>query len=151
MRLASDRKCADDEIAERALRILELGSDSATQSHLRAGRSGLVIFHGSVEMPFQVEKAELQVRKLSGVVGVINEIRVRARQVPIDIARRIEAALHRSAEIGARNIGVRCEYSKVILTGTVNNWYQRVAAGRIARSVPGVNVVQNRLVLEPQP
>ena len=106
---------------------------------------------GSVEMPFQVEEAELRVRKLSGVVGVINEIRVRPRQLPIDIAKGIEAALRRSAEIGTRNIGVRCEYGKVILTKTVNNWHQREAADRIARSIPGTKVVQNRLSVEPQP
>lgn len=110
----------------------------------------LVMLHGSVEMAFQIEEAELQVRKLSGVVGAINKIRLRPRKVPIDIARQIEAALHRTAEIGPHNIGVRCESSKVILTGTVNHRHQREVADRIARSIPGVNVVENQLVPEPQ-
>jgi len=151
VRLPSDKKCADDEIAERAVKILSWDPTLPPNRIYVRVDHGLVMLRGSVEMPFQVEEAERQVRKLSGVVGVINQIRVRPRQVPIDSAQRIEAALHRSAKIGTRNIGVRCEYSKVILTGTVNNWHQREAADRIARSVPGVNVVENQLVLEPQP
>ena len=150
MRLPSDKKCADDEIAERVVKILSWDPTLPPNRIYVRVDYGLVMLRGSVEMPFQVEEAELQVRKLSGVVSVINEIRVRPREVPIDIAKRIEAALHRSAEIGTRNIGVGFEYSKVILTGTVNNWHHREAAGRIARLVPDVDIVENQLVLEPQ-
>src|SRR5271155_1734086 len=95
VRLPSDKKCADDEIAESAVKILSWDPTLPPNRIYVRVDHGLVMLRGSVEMPFQVEEAERQVRKLSGVVGVINQIRVRPRQVPIDSAQRIEAGVAR--------------------------------------------------------
>jgi osmotically-inducible protein OsmY len=151
VRLASDKKCADDEIAERALKILSWDPALPPNRIYVRVDHGLVMLHGSVDLPFQGEEAERQVRKLSGVVGVINEIQVSPKPALPDTCERVDAALRRNAEIGNCNIGVYDEYGNVVLTGTVHNWRQREVAERIAWSVPGVNAVDNKIILEPQP
>ncbi len=148
VRLPSDKKMGDDDIAERALKII--GWDL----HLPAGNiyvavdHGLVKLHGTVDMHFQRAEAERQIRKLSGVVGVINELRVKPKPLPPDVRERLEAAMRRNAEIGTCSIGVYEEEGKVTLTGTVDNWHQREVAEHIAWSVPGVTTVDDRIVVQ---
>jgi osmotically-inducible protein OsmY len=147
VRLPSDRKCSDDEIAERALKIISWDLHLPASSIYVKVDHGIVTLHGMVETQFQRTEAERQVRKLSGVVGMINEIRLQPKPTPPDVRERLEAALHRNAEIGGCSIGVYEENGSVTLTGTVDNWHQREVAEHIAWSIPGVNTVDVRIVL----
>ena len=78
---------------------------------------------------------------------MINEIRVRPKPEPPDLRERLEAALHRNAEIGECSIGVYVEEGRVTLTGTVGSWHQRETAEHIAWSIPGVTAVDARIAL----
>jgi osmotically-inducible protein OsmY len=147
VRLPSDKKLDDDEIAERALKII--GWDlhlPATSIYVKVDH-GLVTLHGSVEKHFQRAEAERQVRRLSGVVGVINDIRLMPAPTPPDLREQLEAALHRNAAIGECSIGIYAEGGKVTLTGTVDSWHQREVAERIAWSIAGVTEVEDKIVL----
>lgn len=78
VRLPSDTKRGDNEIAERAVNILNW------QVGLPAGRiaikveRGVVTLTGEVEWQFQKVDAEQAVHKLSGVADILNQIRVAA-------------------------------------------------------------------------
>jgi osmotically-inducible protein OsmY len=147
VRLPSDKKLDDDEIAERALKII--GWDlhlPATSIYVKVDH-GLVTLHGSVEKHFQRAEAERQVRRLSGVVGVINDIRLEPAPTPPDLRGQLEAALDRNAAIGECSIGIYAEEGKVTLTGTVDSWHQREVAERIAWSIAGVTEVDDKIVL----
>jgi osmotically-inducible protein OsmY len=150
VRLPSDTKRADDEIAARALDIIRW------QVGLPAGQltvkveHGIVTLAGEVEWRFQKADAESAVHKLTGVVDVINQIRIAA---PVDapaVQDKIEKALQRSAELEAHAIAVAAEGSKVVLRGKVRAWYERELAERAAWSAPGVTVVENHLTVEPR-
>lgn len=147
VRLPSDKKLDDDEIAERALRIIGWDLHLPASSIYVKVDHGLVTLHGEVERHFQRAEAERQVRRLSGVVGVINDIRLKPAPTPPDIREQLEAALHRNAAIGASSIGVYAEDGKVTLLGTVDSWHQREVAERIAWSIAGVSDVDDKLVL----
>ena len=149
VRLPSDTKRADDEIAARALNILKwqvgLPAEQITVKVERA----IVTLTGEVEWRFQKADAESAVHRLTGVVDVINQIRIAA---PIDapaVQAKIEKALQRSAELEAHGITVATEGSKVVLSGTVRAWYERELAERAAWSAPGVTAVENHLTVEP--
>jgi osmotically-inducible protein OsmY len=147
VRLPSDKKCGDDEIAERALKIINWDLHLPASSIYVKVDHGIVTLHGTVEKHFQRSEAERQVRKLSGVVGMINEIRLKPKPTPPDIRERLETAMHRNAEIGRCSIGVYQDNGRVTLTGTVDNWHQREVAEHIAWSTPGVTAVDDRIVL----
>jgi osmotically-inducible protein OsmY len=148
VRLPTDKKCGDDEIAERALKIIGWDLHLPASSIYVAVDHGLVKLHGTVDMHFQRAEAERQIRKLSGVVGVINELHVKPKPMPPDVRERLEAAMRRNAEIGSCSIGVYEEDGKVTLTGTVDNWHQREVAEHIAWSMPGVTTVDDRLLVQ---
>jgi len=59
---------------------------------------GLVSLSGELSWQYQKNAADNAVRKLCGVVGVINNITIKRQPQPADIKQRIENALKRSAE-----------------------------------------------------
>jgi osmotically-inducible protein OsmY len=148
VRLPSDTKRADDEIAARAVDILKWQVGLLADRLTVKVEKGIVTLTGDVEWQFQKMDAEHVVHKLSGVIGVVNQIRVAAAVNAFDIKEKIQKALQRSAEVEASRINVHTEGGRVILSGRVRAWYERDMAERAAWSAPGVTEVQDQLTIE---
>jgi osmotically-inducible protein OsmY len=145
--LPSDRKTADDEIAARAVKILDW--DALVPHHKISVKveHGIVTPVGDVDWDYQRAEAEYDLRKLGGVKAVVNDIRVKPSVRSEDIHAKIRGALERNAEIEASNITVSVSGSKVTLRGTVNAWTERKAIERAAWSAPGVTQVEDQIEL----
>jgi osmotically-inducible protein OsmY len=109
---------------------------------------GWVTLEGEVEWKFQSDAAKEAVRYLMGVTGVSNNIRVKPRTDDAIEKADIESALRRNWSMSDKNIRVTVSGHKATLTGTVDSWYQKEEAGRIAGNAPGVWNVGNDLVVE---
>ena len=110
-------------------------------------RDGWVTLTGSVDWHYQKKQAEEDIRKLSGVRGVINNIEIEPNAQAEDVKRKIEQALKRHAEIEANAIQVTVpERNKVVLEGKVGSWDQRHAVENAAWSAPGVKSVEDRMI-----
>lgn len=147
VRLPSEKKVADDEIAARAARILNW--DVAVPHHRISVKveHGIVTLTGQVEWHYQRAEAEYDVRKLGGVRGVVNEIIVTPNVRADDVRAKIRAALERNAEVEVNRIDIDVSGSKVTLKGKVNAWTEREAAERAAWAVPGVREVEDQIEL----
>jgi osmotically-inducible protein OsmY len=108
---------------------------------------GWVQLTGEVDWDYQRQAAYKSVRSLTGVVGVSNEITLRQRTTPADLAQRIEDALKRQALREAHRVQVTVENGTVTLKGSVHSWQERDAAQGAAWSAPGVRDVVNQLTL----
>lgn len=139
----------DPEIAADVVRALQLRGTipDTVQAAVHHGR---VTLTGQVEWLFQSRDAEKAVRHIRGVWHVVNYITIAPRAVERDIRHRIVAALHRNANIDARQITVAVDGDRAILTGSVGTWLQRESAERAAADAPGVACVENRILVEPQ-
>lgn len=143
--LPSDRKTADDEVAERVARILKW--DIAVPDdkiHARI-ENGIVTLTGEVAWQYQRRAAENAVQRLSGIIDVINHIRVRPLVNVGDVRVRIEDALRRRAELDSARIQVEATNGTVTLEGYVHDLGEIEAASRAAWSATGVNAVVNHL------
>ena len=149
VRLPSDLKRADDEVAARAIDILKWQVGVPAERIKVKVEKGVVTLTGDVDWQFQKTEADHVVHKLSGVAGVLNQIRVASPVHAIDVKEKIEKALQRSAELEASRITVETEGGRVILKGRVHAWYERDIAERAAWSAPGVTEVLDRLTIEP--
>lgn len=147
VRYPETKKTADDEIAARALQIIDWDTTIPDDKVQVKVQKGLVTLTGKVDWNFQRTAAADAVRKLSGVVNVVNLIDVKSRIQVGDVKDRIENALKRNAELEADEIRILTIDSKVILDGRVHSWRERDAAERAAWSVPGVTAVDDRLTI----
>jgi osmotically-inducible protein OsmY len=150
VRYPGKKKTADDEIAKRSLNILkwnELIPDEAIQVSVE---KGWVTLRGEVAWQYQKKAAEDAVRKLTGVSGISNIISIKPFVLAADVKQQIESALARHAEVEAKAIQVTIvERNRVLLEGKVDNWDERQAVANAAWSVPGVQSVDDRLIITP--
>lgn len=147
VRLPSDKKTNDDEIAQRALSVIAWDTTIPDRKLRIKVQDGWITLSGEVEWYFQRQGAEAAVRKLSGVAGVINLIAVKPRIEAKDVKHRIENALLRNAELEAEQIHVEVSGGRVKLEGKVKAWHERDVAKRAAWAVPGVTAVEDHLAI----
>jgi osmotically-inducible protein OsmY len=148
VRLPANRKTNDDEIAERSLKIIAWDTTIPADRIQVRVENGWVTLRGTVDWNFQRQAAVDAVRKLSGVIGLTNELTVGTSASATDIKLRIENALKRAAELEAAHIRVGVVGGKVTLDGKVRALHERAAAERAAWSAPGVHVVEDRIKVE---
>jgi osmotically-inducible protein OsmY len=140
-------KTADDEIAKRALSMLEWNTVLPRGAVQIKVQNGWLTLTGKVEWNYQKVKAETTVKELAGVTGVTNHIQVTPHISSSDVKKRIEDALRRNAEVEAKSINVDVYDGKVTLQGRVHAWSERSAAERAAWSAPGVKTVEDRITI----
>jgi len=147
VRYPSDKKTSDDEIAKRAIDILSWDTTVPNDSIQVMVRDGCVTLTGSVDWNYQKKQAEEDVRKLSGVRGVINAVEIQPSVQADDVKQKIEEALKRHAEIEAHAIRITVhERNKVVLEGAVDSWGERHAVENAAWSALGVKSVEDRMI-----
>lgn len=145
--LPQHKKRADDEIAGRALAILQWDSGiPADRVRIKVER-GYVTLTGEVDWNYQKAEIERIVHKLSGVTGIRNAIVVSAKISAPDLRQRIRQALERDAALEAASISVTTLGSTVVLTGKVHGLAERDAAERAAWSAPGVTKVEDHITV----
>ena len=149
IRLPSDKKTADDEIAKRAADILRWRVGVPADRITIKVEKGVVTLGGQVDWQFQRKQAENAVHNLTGVLGITNLIRVSARPQTREIKDKIQQALRRSAELDASHVTVHAEGGTVILGRKVHAWYERDLAEQAAWSAPAVTDVEDRIEIEP--
>jgi len=110
--------------------------------------SGWVTIDGQLEWNSQRDAAQNTISKLLGVNGVTNNITIAAEIKDSVEKLAIERAITRNWSLDDKNIKVNVDGNKVTLIGTVDSWYQKEEAGRIAWNAPGVWVVDNKLVVD---
>jgi len=145
VRTAGGQFLTDPEIARAAVAALKSELPISWESVKLAVHEGRIFLEGSVEWQFQKERAESALRKIHGVAGLRNSIRVVPLVGATDIKRKIEDAFRRSAEVDASQITVEARGAEVTLRGEVRSWAERDQAQQSAWSAPGVINVINEL------
>lgn len=146
VRFAGDKKVNDDEIAQRALNILAWNGSVPRDAVRVKVQNGWVTLSGKVRWNYQRLAAESEVRKLSGVLGVSNDVELEVAVRTVEVRQRILDALKRHALVEASRIRIDIEDGgKVAIAGEVDNWEERQAVERAVWSAPGVVSVEDHV------
>jgi osmotically-inducible protein OsmY len=137
----------DPEIAREAVQALSTALPYSGEKFTVTVKDGWMTLEGEAEWQYQREQAEAAVRRIRGIKGVTNSIKLRAKAPVATVKRLIEDALKRSAEVDAQNIAVEADGDKVILKGKVRSWAERQEAERAAWRAPGVRKVEDLITI----
>ncbi|MBA3941554.1 MAG: ornithine aminotransferase [Sphingopyxis sp.] len=147
VRLASDSKLADHEIAKRILDMIAWTVSIPKDVIKVKVEHGWVTLSGTVDWYFQSNEARKAAAKVSGVIGVSNLIEVKQHPAPADVKDRIVSAFKRQADLDAAAVTVITDGGTVKLSGKVHAWNERSIAERAAWSAPGVTKVEDHLTV----
>ncbi len=145
VKLSPTHERSDTDIAASAELALKWNTSIPIDAIRIKVEHGWVVLQGEVEWNFQRHSAERAIRPLMGVVGISNEIRLRAKPQVADLTLKIEDALKRQALREAQQIHIAIDGNTVTLTGHVHSWQEREAAQGVAWSAPGIRAVVNEL------
>jgi len=149
VRPPSAHRHADEEIAERALKILNWDLEVPDERIQVKVENSVVTLAGSVAYQFQKQAVERDIGRLGGITEIVNLIEVRPGDVqvatPEAVHNKIQNALRRNAEVEASHVDVEVTGSKVILRGKVKTWWERSLVESAAWSAPGVTEVDDQL------
>lgn len=119
-----------------------------------AADAGVITLTGEVESYAEKHAAETAARRVKGVVGVAQEIKV---QLPFERERGddqiAEAVLDRLAwdvSVPSDSVQVVVDQGWVTLSGVVDHHFQRQAAEQNVRRLQGVVGVSNQIAIKPQ-
>jgi osmotically-inducible protein OsmY len=138
---------ADADLASACLDALDRDRQVPKGAVSVSAVDGWVTLTGEVRHHFQRQAANFAVSRVSGVVGVTDDITLTKDAVPADVVDRINKAFQRDAIIDDSLIEVTTTDSTVYLDGTVGSWYAMDDAVDTAWEAPGVLDVVNRLVI----
>mgnify|MGYP005615060795 CR=1 FL=1 len=148
IKFSSTWKKDDTEIATEILNALKWDWEIPSDDIIVKVENGWVRLDGEVQWNYQREAAKKTIKQLAGVLGVTNDIKLCAETHDAIEKKDIQDALTRNWSISEQEIDVKVLGNKVTLNGTVDSYYQRDEAGRIAWNAPGVISVDNELVVE---
>jgi osmotically-inducible protein OsmY len=141
-------KKEDSEIANEILNAFKWSWEIPNDKLKVKVEKGWVTLEGELPWNYQREAANRLVNTQAGVLGVTNKIEIKSEVKDAIEKEEIECALERNGSINDEDISVTVAGTKVTLNGTVDSWYQKSEAGRVAWNAPGVWTVANELEVD---
>lgn len=140
----------DSEIAGAVRNALEWDALVPNELIQSTVSDGWVTLEGQVDYGRERADAERAIRRLAGVVGVINKITIRKQTVnEKQLREEIEIALERRADREAGRLRIEVHDDAVDLWGRVHSWQEkRAVIGSIAHA-PGVTQLKDHLQIDP--
>ena len=141
---------ADSEIASAVRNALEWDALVPNELIKSTVSDGWVTLEGEVYYLRERSDAEKAIRRLAGVVGVVNKITIRRRTVnETELREEIESALERRADRQAERLRIEVHDGAIDLWGRVHSWQEkRAVIGSVAHA-PGVNQLRDHLRIDP--
>jgi osmotically-inducible protein OsmY len=147
VRFASQPKTADHEIAKRIIDMFSWSSSIPEDTINVKVEHGWVTLTGSVNWNYQSIEARNVAGRVTGVTGVSNLVEIKKLPLASDIKTRILSAFERQADLDAKSVTVVTSGNTVTLGGRVKAWNERGIAERAAWAAPGVNRVEDNIVV----
>lgn len=143
---AKDKEIKDDRIA-RAIESELWGAKGVNANQIDVKvQEGIVTLNGKVNNLLSQESAVRIAKMTKGVRSVVSQLQVKAWNI-VDKQLRgdVQSALSRDPATDSWELQVDASKGKITLTGTVESYAERELAGKVAKSVKGVEQLDNKV------
>jgi len=147
VKLPFDMTRGDDDIAAAAINRLGWDISVPRDAVKISVDQGWVTLTGEVDWNYQKQAAEFDVHRLIGIIGISNQITIKAQINTSNLSDDITHALHRSWFFDPKTISVSANGGKVHLTGFVSSLHDRQVAAATAWTARGVTEVENDIAV----
>jgi osmotically-inducible protein OsmY len=141
-------KKSDSDIATEVLNAFKFNWEIPKDDVKVKVENGWVTLEGTVDWNYQKEAAKKAILNLAGLMGISNSITIKSNSNESLEKLQVERAINRNWSLEDQEIDVKVAGHKVTLNGTVNSWYQKQEAEKLAWNTPGVWNVENELLVE---
>ena len=143
---------SDEELRRDVLAELEYEPSIDARKIGVAVEDGIVTLTGEVPSFAEKWNAERAVERVEGVRGIVNKIEVKpiGEFSDADIAREAADALRWNLMVPPGKVIPKVENGYITLTGEVNYEFQRRAAEKAVRYIPGVKGIINLVTVKPK-
>jgi osmotically-inducible protein OsmY len=143
---------SDEELRRDVLAELEYDPSIDARKIGVAVEDGIVTLTGEVSSFAEKWNAERAAERVEGVRGIVNKIEVKivGDYSDTDIAREAADALRWNLMVPPGKVIPKVENGYITLTGEVNYDFQRRAAEKAVRYIPGVRGVINLITIKPK-
>ena len=140
----------DSEIAGAVRSALEWDALVPNEQIQSTVSDGLVTLEGQVDYRRERTDAEQAIRRLAGVIGVINNITIREQAInEKELREELEFALERRADREVQRLRIEVHDGQVDLWGRVHSWQEKRAVLGALAHAPGVTHLQDHLRIDP--
>ncbi|HEX7693909.1 MAG TPA: BON domain-containing protein [Sphingomonas sp.] len=148
IRIRPDDDETDENILARVRTMLAIDATLDANRLSASVTDGRAALSGHVEWPAQASAAVAAVRRVRGVRDVTSTIHVDGLPSPAAMRARLVLSFRDAAEAAAAGIDVAISARSVRLSGTLKSNADRDLAEATIRALPGVDEVENRIVVE---
>ncbi len=141
-------KTTDEDIATEVINAFKWNWRVPTDRVKVKVETGWITLDGELEYSYQRDASVNAVKDLLGVKGITNNIQIKSIIMEVAEKATIKEALKRNWAIYDNDIDVEVFGHKATLSGTVESWYQKDEAGRIALNAKGIWSVDNKLIVD---
>lgn len=147
VKLPKELSKSDSEVAKSVLVTLDYNSFIPKNTITVIVEAGWVTLEGELPWNYHKEIAKNTIIYVSGVKGVTNNIIIKPTPHDKIEQEEVESAFIRSS-IDSSDIKVKVSGTELILSGTVNSFYAKNEASRIAWNTPGILSVINEISID---
>jgi len=148
VKFANSWSKTDAEIAKEVLIAFKSNSSIPDDKVKVTVEDGWLTLEGTLPWNYQREAAKNALHYLDGVKGLTNNIKIKSETEDSVEQDDVKKAIARSWSVDDTDIEVKVTGKTVTISGTVNSWYQKEEAGRIAWNTPGIWNVNNELAVD---
>ena len=138
----------DKEIAEVVLNAYDWHREIPKDKITVAIENGWVTLGGEVQWNYQKDAASNVIKYIDGVKGITSNISIKSGSSDQIGQEDIENVFKRNWHLRDEDIDIVVSGPTVMLNGFVSSPYQKDEAGRIAANAPGIEKVDNQLLVE---
>ena len=152
VRLGGSDTASDDEIARRALNVIDWDAFVPKDSVMVKVEHGWVTLSGEVSWQYERQAAAQSLQRLEGIKGITNDISLKERPSDSSSHGAIEAAIRRRLPPKKSDIRVAVESGRVTIQGKIRSWSEHESIVHAAWAAPGVSDVAAPLAIhDPDP